>query len=131
MTQISFGYPRRGLTGVFNTFRLGLSWIMKCPKGESVELVDSRSKKVLAKATVLRVFTGPLNELAPAHARWAHNWKDHPEDQRADLLIASMMKRYPPGRVSQTSVCSVIYLREGTNANQDQLQPAGGDHPGE
>lgn len=128
MTQISFSYPRRGLTGNFNTFRLGLSWVEKCPKGSVVELIDARSKRVLLHATVLRVFTGPLNLLAPVHARWAHNWKDHPKDQRSALLIASMMKRYPPGRVSETSICSVIYLREGNHADQDQLQSeSGGD----
>lgn len=130
MTQISFSYPRRGLSGNFNTFRLGLSWVEKCPRGAVVELVDARSKRLLLQATVLRVFTGPLIELAPVHARWAHNWKDHPEDQRAELLIASMMKRYPPGRVQHSSICSVIYLREGNHADHHQLQSAGDHHPG-
>jgi len=110
--QIAFGYPRRGLEGHFNTFRLGASWLQKCPPGTEVELIDARSKKVLKRATVLRVFVGSLADLAGTHAAWAHNWKDHPKEQRADLLIASMKKRYPPKRVTETSICSVIYLKE-------------------
>jgi hypothetical protein len=111
-TTLSFGYPRRGLTNTFNTFRLGLSWVEKCPQGCVVDLVDARSKKLLKRATVLRVVTGHLIELAPEHAALAHNWREHPAADRASLLIASMVKRYPPGRVHEHSMCSVIYLEE-------------------
>ena len=113
MTQtIAFSYPRRGLSGEFNTFRLGARAAEKLPPGTEVDLIDSRSKKVLKRATVTATHTGVLTELAQLHAHQAHNWKDHPPEQRAELLIASMKRRYPPNRVRDDSICSVIYLQE-------------------
>ena len=113
--SLSFGYPRRGLTGEFATFRLGARAAEKHPPGTVVELVDARSKRPLLSATVTAVFVGTLTEMASRHAHQAHNWKDHPPDQRVELLVASMRKRYPPGRVDQNSLCSVIYLKEITD----------------
>jgi hypothetical protein len=112
MKIIKFSYPRRGMTGVFNTFRLGSKWAVECPAGTDVELVDARSGKLLKRATVLSVHLGTLEGLAPLHAEWAHNWRDYPETERPALLIASMKKRFFPGRVLDNSPCSVIYLRE-------------------
>lgn len=113
--QIAFGYPRRGLEGQFSTFRLGASWATKVAPGDSVELVDSRSKKLLKLATVVSVTTGHLDQMAKLHAHSAHNWKNHPEAERPGLLVASLIKRYPPGRVNESSVVSVIYLQENPN----------------
>lgn len=110
--QIAFGYPRRGLEGAFNTFRLGTSWVEKCPPGTEVELVDARTKRLIKRATVLRVFTGTLTEKAQLHAKWAHNWTSYPEERRSELLVESMKKRYPPNRVRDDSIVSVIYLQE-------------------
>jgi hypothetical protein len=115
--QIAFSYPRRGLTGQFNTFRLGLSWVEKCPEGAQVELVDSRSKKLLKRAVVERVVTGELTDMAEHHSALAHNWREHPAEDRAALLIASMTRRYPPGRVHPHSMVSVIYLKEIPDAS--------------
>ena len=84
---LAFSYPRRGLTGEFNTFRLGSRAAEKHPPGSVVELVDSRSKRPLLSATVTAVFTGTLTEMAARHAHMAHNWKDSPPEQRAELLI--------------------------------------------
>lgn len=112
LPKIAFGYPRRGLSGEFATFRLGRLAAEKYPPGARVELVDSRSKKTLKRATVTAVFTGVLTEMAARHAHQAHNWKEHPDAERPGLLIASMKKRYPPNRVLDTSICSVIYLKE-------------------
>jgi hypothetical protein len=108
MEQLSFGYPRRGLEGHFCTFRLGQAAVKKFAPGDQVELVDARSRKVLKVATVSGVLVGVLSEMAIVHGRWAHNWKEF--DQPADLLVASMKKRYPPNRVQEHSVCSVIYM---------------------
>jgi NADPH-dependent ferric siderophore reductase len=123
--QIAFGYPRRGLEGTFNTFRLGSSWEQKCQPNDVVDLVDARSKKVLKRATVLRVFVGTLTELAAVHARWAHNWKDYPPERQAALLVESMKKRYPPNRVTDSSIVSVIYLRELVDGD-DRSEEGGG-----
>lgn len=111
--QIPFSYPRRGLSGRFNTIRLGRAWSEKCKKGDTVELVDARTKRLLTRATVLAITTGQLQELAPVHAHYAHNWKDHPvAEERSALLIASMKRRYPPNRVRDDSICTVIYLEK-------------------
>lgn len=109
---ISFGYPRRGLTGQFNTFRLGQRYAERCVPGVEVELIDSRTKKLLKRATVTAVHTGKLSDMAQLHAHQAHNWKDHPADERPRLLTASMCRRYPPGRCTEDSLVSVIYLQE-------------------
>lgn len=110
--QLKFSYPRRGLTGQFNTFRLGARAGQQCSPGTELELVDSRSGKLIKRATVTAVFTGPLNEMAQQHAHQAHNWKDHEPEQRPALLMNSLAKRYPPNRVRDTSIVSVIYMQE-------------------
>ena len=113
--QLKFGYPRRGLSGEFSTFRLGAGWVEKCPVGSQVELVDSRTSRVIVRATVVSVTTGQLDQMAKLHAHSAHNWKNHPEAERPGLLVASLTKRYPPVRVNESSVVSVIYLQENPN----------------
>lgn len=112
--QLAFGYPRRGLEGIFNTFRPGVAVLQRCQPGRVVELIDPRSKKVLGRAIVLSAHVGLLSEMATQHVVHAHNWKDDPRPnwQRAPDLIASMKKRYPPGRITDSSVVSVIYLQK-------------------
>lgn len=111
--QLAFGYPRKGLSGEFNTFRLGTTWATKCPPGSTVELVCARSKKLLGTATVRFIVVGKLDEMAPRFADLAHNWKGHPvPSERPALLVASMKKRYPPNRVRDDSLVSVIFLTE-------------------
>jgi hypothetical protein len=77
-----------------------------------LELIDARTLKSLTHATVVSVHVGSLTDMAKLHAHQAHNWKDHPKDEQSALLVASMMRRYPPGRVLNNSVVTVIYLRE-------------------
>jgi hypothetical protein len=116
LPQLAFSYPRRGLTGRFNTVRLGVGPLKDCQPGRTVELVDARSKKVIGRAIVEYAIVGLLKDLASEHAHWAHNWKDHyPSSERPERLIASMKKRYPPGRVRDDSVVSVIYMQEIPN----------------
>lgn len=110
--KLTFSYPRRGLDGHFATFRLGARIAETLRPGTLVDLVDSRTSKVLKRASVTHVYAGTLTEMAQRHSHMAHNWKDHPATERAGLLIASMMKRYPPGRVQDTSQVTVIYLQE-------------------
>lgn len=115
LPQLAFSYPRRGLEGRFNTIRLGVGAVEDCRPGKVVELVDARTKKVLGRATVERLHIGHLFEMAHEHIAWAHNFKDVvPRPAPADL-IASMKKRYPPGRVNEDSVVTVIYLLEKTD----------------
>lgn len=111
---LKFSYPRRGLSGQFNSFRLGARAAERFAPGTEVELVDSRSEKLLLRAVVTAVHVGVLTEMAQLHAHQAHNWKDHPTLEQPALLIASMKRRYPPNRVRDTSICSVIYLNERT-----------------
>jgi hypothetical protein len=123
--QIAFGYPRRGLEGQFATFRLGANWATRVAPGEVVELVDARSKRLLKRATVVSVHTGLIGDMALQHSHAAHNWKNHPEAERPALLIASMTKRYPPGRVKETSMVSVLYLKEEPNEPDDDRPEQG------
>jgi hypothetical protein len=111
---LKFSYPRRGLQGHFATFRLGARAAEKYAPGTEVELVDSRSEKLLVRATVVEVHVGALTEMAHLHSHMAHNWRDHPVLERPGLLIASMKRRYPPNRVFDHSLVSVLYLTERT-----------------
>ena len=110
--QIKFGYPRRNLKGEFVTFRLGHKAGRDYQSGDSVELVDSRSGKVLVIAEVVDVDGGTLQDMAGKHGHLAHNWLEHPEEQRASLLMESMKRRYFPGRCEDSSHTTVIRLRE-------------------
>ena len=112
-----FGYPRRGLSGEFATFRLGVKASQTFFVGSCVDLLAAKTKKLIIKAQVTAVYFGPLQEMADLHSAAAHNWKDHPANQRSALLIASMKKRYFPGQIRETSICSVIYLKEITDEN--------------
>lgn len=109
---LKFSYPRRGLSGQFATFRLGARVAQTHNPGDEVELVDSRSAKLLGRATVTEVYVGRLTDMAKLHSHMAHNWKDHPAAERPGLLVASMTKRYPPGRCTDDSLVSVLYLQE-------------------
>lgn len=109
---IKFAYPRRGLNGNFNTFRLGSKLSNTLTPGVVVELVDSRTLKLLKRATVTSVHMGTLTDMAQLHSAHAHNWKESPDSERPGLLVASMMKRYPPGRCREDSTVSVIYMKE-------------------
>lgn len=121
-SPIKFSYPRRGLTGDFNTFRLGRKLGQTLVPGEVVELVDSRTAKLLKRAIVTAVHTGQLDQMAQLHAGQAHNWKEHPEAERPALLVASMKRRYPPGRCVDTSIVSVIYMKEQYDDTTQPLQ---------
>ena len=109
---IKFSYPRRGLDGHFNTFRLGAKLSQSLAPGDEVDLVDARTAKVLKRATVTSVHTGQLESMAPQHAHLSHNWKNHPEDSRATTLMESFVRRYPPGRARRDSIVTVVYLKE-------------------
>lgn len=82
------------------------------PPGTLVELVDSRSGKRLLMAEVDTIIVGRLKLCAENYSYCAHNWRDYPGDDRSDQLIASLKKRYPPNRVRDDSVVSVIYMTE-------------------
>lgn len=110
MKTLKFAPPIRGLSGLFNTFRLG-DIAGRFAPGDVVKLVKGRVPELLLEATVDRVIVGTLGQMALVHAEHAHNWKEHPADQRPDLLKASMKSRYKPGMVTDTSVVTVIYLK--------------------
>ena len=115
MKTIAFSHPRRGLEGTFATFRLGARWAEKLEAGETVELIDARSKRVLKTATVVSVRTGELAQMALSFGRWAHNWQAHPVGERPALLLASIRHRFKhwgPSRTADTAPCSVIFLKE-------------------
>lgn len=110
--QMKFGYPRRNLKGEFVTFRLGHKAGRDYQPGDSVDLIDSRTGKVLLKAQVVATDGGELVNMARKHGHMAHNWLEHPAEQRPDLLMASMKKRYFPGRCKDDSHTTVIHLIE-------------------
>jgi hypothetical protein len=115
MQTIAFSYPRRGLQGVFATFRLGHRWAETLTAEQEVELIDARTKRPLLRAKVLGVKTGELLTLAQMYSKWAHNWREHPEDERSTLLLASMRSRFKhwgPHRTADSAPCSVIFLKE-------------------
>lgn len=125
MKTIKFSYPRRGLSGQFATFRLGVNTARNYSPGDSVELIDSRTSKLLKRATVTEVFVGRLSDMAQLHSHMAHNWRDHPEAERPGLLTASMMKRYPPNRCTEDSLVSVLYLQEDPTCSKDSPSSSG------
>lgn len=110
--QMKFGYPRRNLKGEFVTFRLGHKAAKDYLIGELVDLIDSATGRVLLRAQVIGKDGGTLQQMATKWAHMAHNWLDHPQEQRASLLVASMKKRYFPGRCTDESHTTVIRIRE-------------------
>ncbi|WP_156507113.1 hypothetical protein [Comamonas thiooxydans] len=118
--QMKFGYPRRNLKGEFVTFRLGQKAGRDYLVGDFVDLIDSRTGKVLLHAKVVATDCGELQDMASKWAHMAHNWLDHPAMQRAQLLVTSMKKRYFPGRCQDNSHTTVIHLIEHERTTTDQ-----------
>ncbi|QFZ84528.1 hypothetical protein GFK26_18030 [Variovorax paradoxus] len=115
---IAFSHPRRGLEGTFATFRLGSKWAEKLTQGDTVELIDARTKRPLKTAKVVSVTTGELAAMASTFGRWAHNWQEHPVADRPQLLLESIRRRFKhwgPNRTADSAPCSVIFLKEVTD----------------
>ena len=100
--------PLLGLGGFFNTFRKGGAWVKRVKTGEVVALGDLGTGQIIGQAEVLRVNTGALADLIPAHAEYNHMCllEDAPEASLQKVLDRSYGKNWAaPG-----AEFTVIYL---------------------
>lgn len=109
MHFIDFVQPT-GIDAYFNTFRLGLFY-SKCLKpGETVAIVDNKSKAVVGYASVEQVFTGHLEEMLKSHAPANHaviSFDQGHHQRLAEILT----KFYGPHIATPTRKTTVVYLR--------------------
>lgn len=111
MRVIEFSPPMSGLDGEFNTFRLGIAWSKRLAPGEIVLLIDKKQFLVIGHAEVTAIQVGELSDMSALHARRNHNQIGLDPDGAGERLIANMMRRYGPHKLSHTSRVTVIYLK--------------------
>lgn len=69
---IGFRPPIVGLNGVFNTLRVGETWMTRVEPGTLVTLINTVNNEVLGYAKVVRLHTGPFDEMVKKHAHRNH-----------------------------------------------------------
>lgn len=116
---IDFSPPMLNLEGEFNTFRLGGAWAKRIKPGDRVGLLDKKRMCLVGYATVTGVHRGKLNELSPMHGRHNHNQKHLPGEGAGERVVAAMIKRYGPHKCRDTSLVTVIELKEIRDGNDD------------
>ena len=109
MYVLEFAPPMENINGHFNTVRLGGAWAKRLATGDSVLLIAKF--QTIGQALVEHVEIGKLSEMAKLHAAQNHNQKSLDPGGAPERLVAAMIKRYGPHKVSHNSLCTVIYLR--------------------
>lgn len=111
MRVILFSSPILNIEGQFNTIRLGGKLTRELEPQQEVLLIDANKTTVICKALVESTVSGPLNDIAEAHAALNHNQKHLDPVEAPSRLKQAMIKRYGPHKVRDNSTVSVIYLR--------------------
>lgn len=110
MHIIEFSPPIMGISGTFNTFRLGIRYSKILKVNDTVCLIDKQKLAIMGYAQVKEVLVGRLDDMAKLHASKNHNQVLNEPMFAPDLLIEAMMKRYGPHMVSLDKKVTVIYL---------------------
>lgn len=101
---------------LFATFRLHLTWAKRLTKGRVVLLADTKTRTVYGKAKVLEVHSGKILSVLKDWAHRSHLEPERPYEspiysRAADRRFASLLRRYGPHRVSETSNLTAIILK--------------------
>lgn len=123
MRVIDFSPPMQGIAGEFNTFRLGGAWSRRLQPGERVALLDKKEMRLIGFATVAGVHTGKLDAMSAQHGFRNHNQKHLPTEGAGERVVQAMIKRYGPQKCRDTSLVTVIELKEFEYGNDATGQP--------
>ena len=111
MFVIEFSPPMVGITGTFNTVRLGLKLSRCLNVGDKVVLIDKRRAETMGAAFVESVHVGRLGDMAQLHAAENHNQRGLDREDAPKRLVANMVKRYGPHICNENKYVTVVYLR--------------------
>ena len=101
-----------GIDDIFNTIRVGKTWMKRIAPGDTVLLMDKKRSVIFGKARVQSILSGKLNAIEEDHARYNHNQKNN-----ADIAIAparlriNLRKRYGPQIIHDNKIVTVIYMK--------------------
>jgi len=109
---IGFIPPITGVDGEFNTFRLGQALAKRLSAGDTVFLMNEKTKTVFGKAEVTKVETGLLGELCQTHAATNHREVGCEDPTQAPArLFKYIQKIYGPHIAVATKKSVVISMR--------------------
>jgi len=100
-----------GLDGVFNTFRLGVSWFNRLSPGVIVGLVNAETNEVFGKAKVLQVLHGSFDEMVEKHSHMNHLLLGMEPEEAASKMREIIARSYGKLVAANAQTITVVYLR--------------------
>lgn len=118
---IDFAPPLEGMSGEFNTIRLGLTWPKRIKEGDKVFLMDNKERRIFGAAIVTGIHTGTLEEICKHHAQHNHTAIANPDlrdssgkilqDNAATHVFNVLQKFNGPHIATPTKKSVAIYLK--------------------
>lgn len=108
---IDFIPPLEGLSGDFNTIRIGLAWAKRLNVGDKVFILNNKERFVIGEALVTAIHTGTLEELCHLHSAKNHTQLEKVGEDTAKNLLNVVQKIYGPHIATPTKKATVIALR--------------------
>ncbi|MCG5512785.1 hypothetical protein [Ectothiorhodospira shaposhnikovii] len=109
----AFRPPLVGFEDEFNTFRMGTAWARRIFPGSVVTLLDTKSESLFAAASVTRVYSGSIDDMATLYAAQNHLAKAGliEKDNAAQSMKATLRKMYGNLIYSQNKNATVVFMK--------------------
>lgn len=103
----------KGMSGIWNTFRLGKGWFGRVKPGNRIALGNTDKKEIVSIATVTAVAQGSLKEMLEWHAAENHAVMAAQSTKSPhEYLYDDILKRfYGPTIADLTRPATVIYMQ--------------------
>jgi hypothetical protein len=108
---LDFIPPIDGVDAEFSTIRLGHTLAKRLAPGDTVFLMDGRTKTVFGTARVMRVETGTLLQQCQDFGATNHRELANDADGAADRLLAYVRKLFGPHIACDNKRSCVIFLK--------------------
>lgn len=112
---IDFIPPLEGLSGEFNTIRIGVTWARKLKAGDTVFLMDNKERVIFGTAQVTAIHQGTLEEICALHGKNNHTQLAASVEVGTLDVAAAMMgvmkKIYGPHIALPNKKTTAIYLQ--------------------
>jgi hypothetical protein len=111
VSVVGFIPPVQGVDKEFNTFRLGSALFKRLKIGDTVFLMDEKTKIVFGTAQVTRMESGLLGALCDEHAATNHREVGSEEAGASQRLFSYIQRIYGPHIATVTKKATVIFMR--------------------
>lgn len=112
---LDFIPPLEGMSGEFNTIRIGITWAKKLKAGDLVFLMNNKERAIFGTARVIEVHLGTLEEICQQHGHMNHTQKSAephtlPAAETALRMMQVITKIYGPHIALPSKKTTAIYL---------------------